>query len=153
MAETARRREKQEAYNIEHGITPQSVKSVIADILDSVYEKDSLTIDPRDPLAFKRVGDKKRGVSEEPKTFAGHNLRAVIEDLEKRMRTAAADLEFEEAARLRDEIKRLQDTELVLADDPLARQYQVKEAVEDGDGSSRSGRSGRGGFRGKRGRR
>ena len=152
MAETARRREKQEAYNIAHGITPQSVKSAIADILDSVYEKDSLTIDPRDPLAFKRVGDKKRGVSEEPKTFAGHNLRTVIEDLEKRMRTAAADLEFEEAARLRDEIKRLQDTELVLADDPLARQYQVKEAVDDAGGSSGSGRSSRGG-RPKRGRR
>ncbi len=152
MAETARRREKQEAYNIANGITPQSVKSAIADILDSVYEKDSLTIDPRDPLAFKRVGDKKRGVSEEPKTFAGHNLRTVIEDLEKRMRTAAADLEFEEAARLRDEIKRLQDTELVLADDPLARQYQVKEAVDDAGGSSGSGRSSRGG-RPKRGRR
>ena len=152
MAETARRREKQEAYNIAHGITPQSVKSAIADILDSVYEKDSLTIDPRDPLAFKRVGDKKRGVSEEPKTFAGHNLRTVIEDLERRMRTAAADLEFEEAARLRDGIKRLQDTELVLADDPLARQYQVKEAVDDAGGSSGSGRSSRGG-RPKRGRR
>jgi excinuclease ABC subunit B len=151
MAETARRREKQEAYNRENGITPQSVKSAIADILDSVYEKDSLTIDPRDPLAFKRVGDKRRGVSEEPRSFAGHNLRTVIEDLEKRMRTAAADLEFEEAARLRDEIKRLQDTELVLADDPLARQYQVKEAVEDEGGSSAGGRSGRRG--GRRGRR
>lgn len=154
MAETSRRREKQAAYNMAHHITPQSVKSAIADILDSVYEKDSLTIDPRDPLAFKQVGDKKRGVSEEPKTFAGHNLRAVIEDLEKRMRTAAADLEFEEAARLRDEIKRLQETELVLSDDPLARQYEVKQALEAADGSVGSGRSrGRAGSRPKRGRR
>jgi excinuclease ABC subunit B len=153
MGETARRRDKQRAFNEANGITPQSVRSSIADILDSAYEKDSLTIDTGDPLAFKRVGQKGRGVSEDRQSFTGHNLRAVIEDMEKRMRTAAADLEFEEAARLRDEIKRLQETELVIADDPLARQYQVHEAVSEAPSSPRGGSGGGGGRPGTRGRR
>jgi excinuclease ABC subunit B len=133
MAETDRRRTKQEAYNAQHGITPQSVKSRIADILDSVYEKDSLTIDPRDPMSFKRGAGLKplKGVQEDKTHFFGHNMKAVIADLEKEMRKAAADLEFETAARLRDEIKRLQQTELFIADDPLARQIDVSAAVEE----------------------
>jgi excinuclease ABC subunit B len=145
MAETARRREKQAAYNAEHGITPQSVRSNIADILDSVYEKDSLTIDPRDPMSFKRGagGGKARGVAEPREAYVGHNLRAVIDDLEKKMRAAAADLEFEEAARIRDEIKRLQETELVLADDPLARQEHVREEVSERVAPDRPRRPGR----------
>jgi excinuclease ABC subunit B len=131
MGETSRRREKQTTYNVAHGITPQSVRSGIADILDSVFEKDSLTIDPKDPLGFKRNAERGRGVSEPREAYVGHNLRAVIADLEKQMRTAAADLEFETAARLRDEIKRLQETELVLADDPLARQGTVNAEVDE----------------------
>ena len=136
MAETDRRREKQSAYNAENGITPQSVKSRIADILDSVYEKDRVTIDARDPQALKRLGKPARGaaapgVGETGQAFVGHNLRAVIADLEKEMRAAAADLEFETAARLRDEIKRLQETELAIADDPLARQSAVNDAVAE----------------------
>jgi excinuclease ABC subunit B len=133
MAETARRREKQEAYNLEHGITPQSIRSSIKDILDSVYEKDSLTIDPRDPMAWKRGagGDKRgKGVGETGAAFIGHNIKSYIADLERQMKDAAADLEFETAARLRDEIKRLQETELLIADDPLARQSDVSAGVE-----------------------
>jgi excinuclease ABC subunit B len=142
MAETKRRREKQEAYNLAHGITPQSVKSHIKDILDSVYEKDSLTIDPRDPMAFKRGAGLKerkggRGVAEDSAPFIGHNIKSYIADLEKQMREAAADLEFETAARLRDEIKRLQETELFIADDPLARQETLRENVEQAVASSR----------------
>jgi excinuclease ABC subunit B len=132
MAETARRREKQRAFNLEHGITPQSIKSHIKDILDSVYEKDSLTIDPRDPMAWKRGAggkDKGRGVREDGAPFIGHNLKTHIAQLEREMKDAAADLEFETAARLRDEIKRLQETELLIADDPLARQSEINTSV------------------------
>jgi excinuclease ABC subunit B len=141
MAETSRRREKQAAYNALHGITPQSIKSHIKDILDSVYEKDSLTIDPRDPMAWKRGAGLKdrggRGVREDGTPFIGHNLKSHIAELEKEMREAAADLEFETAARLRDEIKRLQETELFIADDPLARQEAVREAAETAVRASR----------------
>jgi excinuclease ABC subunit B len=127
MAETARRREKQGAYNLENGITPQSVRSRIADILDSVYEKDSLTVDVGDPLGFKKLDKKGKGASP---GLIGHNLKTYIADLERQMREAAADLEFETAARLRDEIKRLQETELLIADDPLARQEHVREEAD-----------------------
>ena len=147
MAETQRRRDKQAAFNLENNITPQSVRSRIADILESVAERDHMTVDPRIGLSALKQGKGKKGDSA---SLIGHNLKAYIADLEKEMREAAADLEFETAARLRDEIKRLQETEMLIADDPLARQADVEAAVsvKEKPGAPKGAGGGRGRRRG-----
>ena len=103
MQETERRREKQIAHNQEHGITPRTVTRGVSDILQGVMEE---TAKGR---GKKRDKKRDRAVAEDQARFEPNNLKTTIADLEKRMREAAADLEFEEAARLRDEIKKLTD--------------------------------------------
>ena len=98
MAETGRRRAKQLAYNAEHGITPQTIKRNISDVMQHLSQKDQVTVE----------------IGEDKPHMVGHNLRSYIEELEGRMRAAAADLEFEEAGRLRDEIRALEQEELGL---------------------------------------
>jgi excinuclease ABC subunit B len=105
MGETRRRREKQHAWNQANGITPESIKSSIKDILASPYERDHVRIDA--------------GVAEDAKPFLGNNFQATLRDLETRMRDAASNLEFETAARLRDEIKRLKLLDLEFANEAL----------------------------------
>ena len=100
LEETERRRTKQVAWNTEHGITPQSVKKQVADLMTHVAEQDYVTVTPIKGIDVKEL--------------AGKDLRGTIAELEKRMREAAADLEFETAAKLRDEIKRLEAKELGL---------------------------------------
>ncbi|TBZ14785.1 excinuclease ABC subunit UvrB [Rhizobium leguminosarum] len=113
MEETSRRREKQMVYNQEHGITPESVKARISDILDSVYERDHVRADIS--------GVSGKGFADGG-NLVGNNLQTHLNALEKSMRDAAADLDFEKAARLRDEIKRLKAAELAIMDDPMARE-------------------------------
>jgi excinuclease ABC subunit B len=113
IAETDRRREKQVEYNTAHNITPESIKRSIHDIMNSVYERDHVLVE---------IGG---GGMADDVISIGHNFEAVLGDLETRMREAAADLNFEEAARLRDEVKRLRATELAVVDDPTIKQRGV----------------------------
>jgi excinuclease ABC subunit B len=103
-----------------NGITPESVRRSIADIVDSVYERDRVTVDTgfEDAIAI------------------GHNFEAVISDLETRMKDAAGNLEFEEAARLRDEVKRLRGIELAVLDDPTAKVPAPRSPSRLGAGSA-----------------
>jgi len=138
LAETDRRREKQEAYNIEHGITPQTIKKNVDDVLSGLYKGDT---------------DMNRVTATVDKPLIGANLLTHLDGLRTDMLKAAENLEFEEAARLRDEVKRLEAVELAVADDPMARQYAVEAASEKavkGAGRSKGGKAGSRGRWGKR---
>jgi excinuclease ABC subunit B len=109
IEETERRRAKQNAWNEANGITPTSVRSHIGAALSSVFEQDYVTVSPV----------KDAGVVE----MVGKDLKSTLAELEKRMRAAAADLEFETAARLRDEIKRLEALDLGLEPPPVRQAF------------------------------
>ncbi|WP_133485973.1 excinuclease ABC subunit UvrB [Aliiroseovarius marinus] len=130
LKETERRREKQQAYNLEHGITPETVKKNVEDVLAGLYDGDT---------------DMSRVTATIDKPMVGDNLTAHLEGLKAEMRKAAENLEFEEAARLRDEIHRLEAVELAVADDPLARQSAIEaagEAAQKAKGRSTAGKPG-----------
>ena len=121
------------AYNTEHGITPTTVKKNVDDILAGLYKGDT---------------DQSRVTAKIDNPLAGGNLQTVLEGLRTDMRKAAENLEFEEAARLRDEVKRLEAVDLAVSDDPMARQYAVEKAVVEAKKSSGRSTLGRGGMRG-----
>ena len=130
IGETNRRRERQLAYNNLHGITPATVKKNVEDVLAGLYKGDT---------------DMSRVTAKISPAVQGANLQTVLDGMRDDMRKAAENLEFEEAARLRDEVKRLETVSLTIADDPLARQYAVGQAVENaqkGSGRSTGGRAG-----------
>ena len=133
MGETDRRRAKQIAYNTEHGITPTTVKKNVEDVLAGLWKGDT---------------DQSRITAKIDKPMVGSNLAAHLDGLRVQMRKAAENLEFEEAARLRDEVKRLEAVELAIADDPLARQSVIEDAVEDAQKMSGRSTAGRAGMRG-----
>ena len=124
IGETERRRQKQMSYNAAHGITPETIRKNVADVMEGLYKGDT---------------DLSRVTAKIDKPMIGDNLQAHLNALRDQMFHAAENLEFEEAARLRDEIKRLEAVELKVAEDPLARQFEVDKAV--GEALSRSGRS------------
>jgi len=134
LAETSRRREKQLAYNAEHGITPETIRKNVADVLDGLFAADT---------------DQSRVTARVDKPLIGANLAAHLDGLRKAMLAAAENLEFEEAARMRDEIKRLEVVELAVADDPLARQRAIEVEVEATAPRSTAGRGGTRSYRGK----
>ncbi|MBW6506290.1 MAG: excinuclease ABC subunit UvrB [Rhodobacteraceae bacterium] len=137
--ETDRRRARQVAYNVEHSITPQTIRKNIDDVMAGQFKGDT---------------DMARVTARVDRPMVGANLAAHLDAMRVAMRKAAENLEFEEAARLRDEVRRLEAVELAVSDDPLARQSEVEAAAEKavkGGGRSTGGRPGqRGGKRGGR---
>ncbi|MFV0490502.1 MAG: excinuclease ABC subunit UvrB [Pseudorhodobacter sp.] len=133
IAETNRRRDKQLAYNVANGITPQTVRKNVEDVLAGLWQGDT---------------DMSRVTTKVENPLVGANLAAHLEALRADMRKAAENLEFEEDARLRDEVKRLEAVDLVLANDPLARQSAVEDAVAGAVKSAGRSTAGRAGQRG-----
>ena len=109
IKETDRRRSRQVEYNKKNNISAESVKKEITDILESVYEKDYVKISEGSNV--------------------GGNLKKHLKALDKKMKESASNLEFEEAAKIRDEIRKLQSTELEITLNPKIRQYDVKNKI------------------------
>jgi excinuclease ABC subunit B len=136
LGETERRRTRQQAWNAEHGITPTTIRREIADVLRDVSQGDYVTVDAVE--------------GEQEAQFVGKDLRAAIADLERKMRAAAAELEFETAARLRDEIKRLEALDLGLGPNLAGR--SLREASPKADWAPKPLGPGGGGYDPKKGK-
>lgn len=138
MDETDRRRTRQMAYNEEHGITPSTVKKNVEDVLAGLYNGDV---------------DMNRVTATVDKPLHGANLEAHLNGLRDEMRKAAENLEFEEAARLRDEVKRLEAVDLAVASDPMARQSSIDAAVNEAHNAGGRSSAGKAGMRARKGKR
>ena len=137
LSETNRRKKKQLAYNAKNGITPITIKKNVSDVLAGVFEADTDT---------SRI----TAIIEDPVKI-GSNLKSHLKSLKQKMLKAAEDLDFEEAALIRDEVKRLEAVDLAVASDPMVRQSAV-EAIASGmveKGRSTGGRSGTRVYKGK----
>ena len=130
LNETNRRREKQHQYNLDNKITPETVKKNVQDVLEGLYKGDT---------------DISRITAKVDKPLVGANLAKHLDSLKLDMFKAAENLEFEEAARIRDEVRRLETVELTISNDPLARQSAVEAEIEKSHmerGRSTAGRAG-----------
>ena len=137
LNETNRRKKKQLAYNAKNGITPLTIKKNVSDVLAGVFEADTDT---------SRI----TAIIEDPVKI-GSNLKSHLKSLKQKMLKAAEDLDFEEAALIRDEVKRLEAVDLAVASDPMVRQSAI-EAIASGmveKGRSTGGRSGTRVYKGK----
>jgi excinuclease ABC subunit B len=121
IEETDRRRKLQLQYNKKNNITATSIKKGISDILGSIYERDYTKIDID--------------------TSIGHNLKKHLKSLKKKMKEAAENLEFEEAAKIRDEIRKLEASELEIGINPKIRQSKLQNKIYP-EGRSTQGRPG-----------
>ena len=134
IGETERRRTRQRAYNKTHGITPATIRKNVADIMEGTYKGDA---------------DMARVTAKVDRALVGANLQAHLEGLRKAMMKAAENLEFEEAARIRDEVRRLEAVDMAIADDPLAHQSAIEQRVAAAGGRSSSGKPGTRTYKGK----
>jgi excinuclease ABC subunit B len=134
IGETERRRTRQRAYNKTHGITPATIRKNVADIMEGTYKGDA---------------DMARVTAKVDRALVGANLQAHLEGLRKAMLKAAENLEFEEAARIRDEVRRLEAVDMAIADDPLTHQSAIEQRVAAAGGRSSSGKPGTRTYKGK----
>ena len=121
IEETDRRRKLQLTYNKKNNINATSIKKEITDILESVYERDYTKINVD--------------------TSIGHNLKKHLKSLKKKMKEAAENLEFEEAAKIRDEIRKLEASELEIGINPKIRQSKLQNKIYP-EGRSTQGKPG-----------
>jgi excinuclease ABC subunit B len=135
IGETERRRTRQRDYNETHGITPATIRTNVNDIMAGTYQGDA---------------DMNRVTATIDRAMVGANLQAHLEGLRKAMLKAAENLEFEEAARIRDEVKRLETVDLAVADDPMARQSTLEQRIAAAGARSSAGKPGTRSYKGKR---